>query len=94
MQWNNRGNKYSVPKPVPGASNHRVKGGGKGGWGNELILAEDQKEYTRLVTEARRQKKQDITDPDFLPSILSGDRSRAIGRPKIGPGRTVNSRKR
>jgi RNA-binding protein NOB1 len=95
MQWNNRGNRFSVPKPVAGAANQqRVKGGGKGGWGQGLILAEDQKEFARQVVEGRRQKRLDVMDPDYLPSILSGDKSRVIGRPKVGAGRNVNSRKR
>jgi RNA-binding protein NOB1 len=94
MQWNNRGNRYSVPKPVHGAANQRVKGGGKEGWGNDLVLAEDQKEYIRALSEEKRQKKRDLMDPDFLPSILSGDRNKALRRPKIGAGKSVNSKKR
>ena len=95
MQWNNRGNRFNVPKPVAGAANpQRVKGGGKSGWGNGLILAEDQKEFSRQVVEGRRQKRLDIMDPDYLPSILSGDKGRVVGRPKVGAGRNVNSRKR
>ena len=94
FQWNNRGNKFSIPKPVHGASNQRVKGGGKGGWGNNLILSEDQKEYTRAMAEEKRQKIRDLMDEDFLPSILSGDRLRQTGRPHVGAGRNVNSKKR
>jgi RNA-binding protein NOB1 len=95
MQWNNRGNRFNVPKPVAGAANpQRVKGGGKGGWGNGLILTEDQKEFSRQIVEGKRQKRLDVMDPDYLPSILSGDKGRVIGRPKVGAGRTVNSRKR
>ncbi|OBT50813.1 hypothetical protein VE04_08700, partial [Pseudogymnoascus sp. 24MN13] len=44
-QWSSRGNVYSIPKPVAGSANTRAGGGGKGGWGQTLILAEDQKEY-------------------------------------------------
>ena len=70
-QWNNRGNKYSVPKPVAGtASGKGVKGGGKGGWGNDLVLAEDQKEYARQISEGKRTKTRDLMDEDYLPSIL------------------------
>jgi RNA-binding protein NOB1 len=94
MQWSNRGNRFAIPKPVHGASNQRVKGGGKGGWGNELILSEDQKEYVQALSEEKRQKKKDLMDPDSLPSILSGDRSKGFGRPKVGAGKNVNSRKR
>jgi RNA-binding protein NOB1 len=95
MQWNTRGNVYSVPKPVAGSSNGKlVSGGGKGGWGQGLILAEDQKEYVNAMTGARRKKEKDLMDEDYLPSILTGDRGRACGRPKVGAGKNVNSRKR
>ncbi|KAJ8061570.1 hypothetical protein OCU04_009382 [Sclerotinia nivalis] len=95
MQWNNRGNVYSVPKPVAGTANGKnIKGGGKGGWGNDLILAEDQKEYVREMATSRRKKDKDLMDEDYLPSILTGDRGRAGGRPKVGAGKNVNSKKR
>ncbi|EZF28410.1 hypothetical protein H101_07905, partial [Trichophyton interdigitale H6] len=98
MQWNNRGNKYSIPKPIAGTANTKWSGvgGGKGGWGTGLILAEDQKEHIRAVAEEERRKKKgrDLMDDDYLPSILSGDRQRAGGRIKVGAGRNVNSRKR
>jgi len=97
MQWNTRGNVYSVPKPVHGSANGKWKGGGgKGGWGTELILSEDQKEYTRAVLDEQRQLKKvrDLMDEDYLPSILSGDRNRSGGRIKVGAGRNVNSKKR
>jgi RNA-binding protein NOB1 len=95
MQWNTRGNIYSIPKRVAGSSNTKcIVGGGKGGWGQELILAEDQKEYVNALTGARRKKDKDLMDEDYLPSLLSGDRGRAGGRPKVGAGKNVNSRKR
>lgn len=95
MQWNNRGNVYSVPKPVAGTANGKnIKGGGKGGWGNDLILAEDQKEYVREMATTKRRKEKDLMDEDYLPSILTGDRGRAGGRPKVGAGKNVNSKKR
>lgn len=94
MQWNKRGDRYSIPKPVAGASNRKIKGGGKDSWGSELILAEDQKEYTRAVTEEKRAKYRDLMDEDYLPGILTGDRMRSGGKPKVGAGRTVNSKKR
>ena len=97
MQWNHRGDRYSIPKPVSGAANGKVgqgKGGGKGGWGQELILAEDQKEYLRATNGRSRKKETNLMDEDYLPSILTGDRGRAGGRPKIGAGRNVNSKKR
>lgn len=100
MQWNTRGDRYSIPKPVSGSASGKLnvggggKGGGKGGWGQSLILAEDQKEYTRAVDQQKRQKQRDLMDEDYLPSILTGERNRTGGRPKVGAGRTVNSRKR
>ncbi|RAH62608.1 proteasome maturation ans ribosome synthesis protein Nop10 [Aspergillus piperis CBS 112811] len=96
MQWNNRGNRFSVPKPVHGTSNGKWKGGGgKGGWGTELILAEDQKEYVRATAEQNRRmrKEHDLMDEDYLPSILTGERNKN-GRVRVGAGRNVNSRKR
>ncbi|KAJ9629747.1 20S-pre-rRNA D-site endonuclease nob1 [Taxawa tesnikishii (nom. ined.)] len=94
MQWNTRGDRYSIPKPVAGSANGRVKGGGKEGWGNDLILAEDQKEYVRTLGQQKRTKERDLMDEDYLPSILTGDRGRAGGRIKVGAGKNVNSRKR
>lgn len=97
MQWNHRGDRYSIPKPISGAANGKPragKGGSKGGWGQELILAEDQKEYIRAVTVHGRRKDSNLMDEDYLPGILSGDRGKSGGRPKIGAGRNVNSRKR
>ena len=100
FQWNNRGNVYSVPKPVHGTANgKRTKGkkqhaGGQNGWGQGLMLAEDQKEFVSANTEQRRQRKKDLMNDDDLPNILTGDRSGPGGRVKVGAGRTVNSRKR
>ncbi|KAL9007912.1 MAG: hypothetical protein Q9173_006909 [Seirophora scorigena] len=97
MQWNHRGDRYSIPKPVPGSANGKIgqgRGGGQGGWGQDLILAEDQKEYLRATGGNRKKKETDLMDADCLPSILTGDRGRAGGRPKIGAGRNVNSKKR
>ncbi|KAL8922275.1 MAG: hypothetical protein Q9208_005245 [Pyrenodesmia sp. 3 TL-2023] len=97
MQWNHRGDRYSIPKPVSGSANGKVgqgKGGGRGGWGQGLILAEDQKEYLRATGGNARKKETDLMDQDYLPSILTGDRGRAGGRPKVGAGRNINSKKR
>ena len=97
MQWNTRGDRYSIPKPISGTSNGKfgnVKGGGKGGWGQELILAEDQKEHMRAMQVEGRRKERNLMDEDYLPSILTGDRGKVGGRPKIGAGRNVNSKKR
>ena len=94
MQWNTRGDRYSVPKPVHGSANGRIKGGGKGGWGNELILTEDQKEYEMASVAEKKQKERSLMDEDYLPGILTGDRGRAGGRIKVGAGRNVNARKR
>jgi RNA-binding protein NOB1 len=101
MQWSNKGNVFSIPKPVSGRSNQKWTGprdgGGKSGWGRELVLAEDQKEYIKAMTDGGRQKgrkEKDLMDEDYLPSILTGDRSGGNGRIRIGGGRNVNSRKR
>ena len=93
MQWNSRGDRYSIPKPTSGSAN-QLKGRGKGGWGQELILAEDQKEYMRAVRGQGRRKERDLMDEDYLPSILTGAKAKMGGMPKIGAGRNVNSRKR
>ncbi|CAG8895693.1 unnamed protein product [Penicillium egyptiacum] len=97
MQWNKRGNVYSVPKPIAGSANGKWKGGGgQRGWGTELVLAEDQKEYVRAnqEEERRQRRERDLMDEDYLPGILTGERNRAGGRTKVGAGRNVNSRKR
>ena len=99
MQWNTRGDRFSIPKPVNGSANGRVnlagggKGGGRGGWGQALILVEDQKEYQRTLRDSDRLKSRNPMDADFLPSILTGERGRTGGRPKIGAGRDVNARR-
>ncbi|KIW13545.1 hypothetical protein PV08_08733 [Exophiala spinifera] len=98
MQWNNRGNVFSIPKPTAGSANQKWKGprqgGGQGGWGSDLILAEDQKEYIRAMTTMKRTKEKDLMDQDTLPSILTGDRGQNTGKIRVGGGRTINSRKR
>ncbi|RYP78049.1 hypothetical protein DL769_003266 [Monosporascus sp. CRB-8-3] len=101
FQWNNRGNVYSVPKPTHGSASGKLqagaRGGGKNGWGRDLILAEDQKEYVRQKDEQRKAAAggRDLMDEDYLPSILSGARKGGgPGRIKVGAGRNVNSKKR
>ena len=98
MQWNNKGNVFSIPKPVSGTSNQKWQGprhgGGRAGWGSELVLAEDQKEYVRAMTSGKRSKDKDLMDEDYLPGILTGDRNKSGGRVKVGAGRNINSRKR
>lgn len=97
MQWNNRGNVFSIPKPTSGSANGKWKGGGgKGGWGNDLILAEDQKEYVRATAEQNRQlrRERDLMDEDYLPGILTGERNKGTGHIRVGAGRNVNSRRR
>ncbi|OJD22391.1 hypothetical protein ACJ73_06259, partial [Blastomyces percursus] len=72
MQWNTRGDRYSIPKPTAGTSSGKWKGGGGlGGWGTKWILTEDQKEYVRAVAEEgrRTRKERDLMDDDFLPGI-------------------------
>lgn len=94
MQWNSRGDRYSIPKPVHGSANGKIHGGGKGGWGNDLILAEDQKEYQKATREERRHKERSLMDEDYLPGILTGDRGKTDGRTRVGAGRNVNAKKR
>lgn len=97
MQWNKRGVRFSVPKPVAGASNpKRVKGGGKGGWGNGLMLTEDQKEYVKAVEEKGRmdRRERDLLDRDWVLGIEGGERQRRGGKVKVGAGRDINSRRR
>jgi RNA-binding protein NOB1 len=94
--YNKRGDKFSIPKPIAGTANTKWSGlgGGKGGWGRDLILAEDQKEYTRQLDKDKRERAKDLMDQDYLPGILTGDRGRAGGRLKVGAGKNVNSKKR
>lgn len=95
--YNKRGNVYSIPKATHGSANGKlanVQGGGKNHWGANLILAEDQKEYTRKADEERRARARDIMDEDYLPNLLSGHRPGGQGRIKVGAGRSVNSKKR
>lgn len=99
FQFNKRGNVYSVPKPTHGTPNGRAtpKGtnaGGKGGWGRELMLAEDQKEYMRRGEEQKRARQKDLMDEDRLPDILTGARKGDTGKIRIGAGRGINSKKR
>ncbi|KAF2851864.1 hypothetical protein T440DRAFT_447216 [Plenodomus tracheiphilus IPT5] len=95
-QFNKRGDRFSVPKPIAGTANGKWSGvgGGKGGWGRDLILAEDQKEFQRRVVEEKREKARDGMDEDYLPGLLTGERGKGGGRVKVGAGRNVNSRKR
>ena len=97
MQWNTRGDRFSIPKLVSGSANGKSgtsKGGGKGGWGQELILAEDQKEYLKAMQGNNRKKERSLMDEDYLPGILTGERGRTGGRPRIGGGRNINSKRR
>ena len=97
MEWHHRGDRYSVPKPVHGSASGKAaktKGGGTGGWGQSLILAEDQKEYQRATEGKKVVKAKDLMDEEYLPSILMGRREKPGSRPKVGAGRNVNARKR
>lgn len=97
FQYNKRGDVYSIPKPTHGSANGKlanVGGGGKGHWGSGLILAEDQKEYSRKAAEDRRARQKDLMDEDYLPNLLSGERTGGHGRIRVGAGRNVNSKKR
>lgn len=95
FQWNNRGNVYSVPKPVHGTSHGRLAkhAGGQNNWGASLMLAEDQKEYLKAADAQKRQKKKDLMDDEFLPGILTGDRSGG-GKIRVGAGKAINARRR
>ncbi|RCI11504.1 hypothetical protein L249_7766 [Ophiocordyceps polyrhachis-furcata BCC 54312] len=101
FQWNKRGNVYSVPKPVHGnASGKHTRSssaGGRDGWGRDLMLAEDQKEFVRAVEERRRARRKeiDLMDEDRLPGLLSRERAGGEGgRIRVGAGRNVNARRR
>jgi RNA-binding protein NOB1 len=98
FQFNNRGNVYSIPKPVHGSANGKnasVRGGGKNGWGKELILSEDQKEYSKQMEAERRTKYRDAMDDDYLPDLLTGRRQgHGGGKPRVGAGRNINAKKR
>ncbi|KAF1944012.1 hypothetical protein EJ02DRAFT_342011 [Clathrospora elynae] len=95
-QYNKRGDKYSIPKPIGGTANNKWsgQGGGKGGWGRDLILAEDQKEYQKILLDEQRSKTRDLMDQDYLPGILTGDRGRAGGRVNVGAGKNPIARKK
>ena len=97
FQYNKRGNVYSVPKPVHGTSSgktSKVQGGGRNGWGQTLVLAEDQKEYVRAKETRQRTRQRDLMDEDYLPSILTGERRSGGDKIRVGAGRSVNSRKK
>ncbi|GAB1519537.1 20S-pre-rRNA D-site endonuclease nob1 [Rhizoctonia solani] len=97
FQFKNRGTKYSIPSPKPGAA--------KGGAGStNIILREDQVEFQKGVhQEAVRQRKEQKRvdralaggkgtgmswdDPDWIPEILTGTRRPGGGLPTIGHGR-------
>ncbi|KAF1836097.1 hypothetical protein BDW02DRAFT_546895 [Decorospora gaudefroyi] len=97
-QWNKRGDRFSIPKPIAGTANNKWsgRGGGKGGWGRGLVLVEDQKEVWDKGPAGRKDKERerDLMDRDYLPGILSGERARGGGRVRVGAGRDVNARKR
>ncbi|KKF94099.1 20S-pre-rRNA D-site endonuclease nob1 [Ceratocystis platani] len=98
FQWNNRGNVYSIPKPIHGSSNGKmpknVSVGGQKGWGRNLILAEDQKEFVKASNDRRRLRQRDLMDDDYLPGILTGERKGSSDRIRVGAGRNINSKKR
>lgn len=91
FQYNLRGSKYSIPKP---------KGGNKGnshshlGYGNDIVLREDQKEYTRTLKAYEHSISKTQSDPDTLPSLLMSTSLRdmmlrkTMCPPKIGYGRS------
>ncbi len=103
-QHNKRGNVYSVPKPVHGSASGKAAaaaksgatGGGRGGWGAELILSEDQREYAKKSEDQRRAtaRMRDLMDEDYLPGLLTGYRTGGQQRVRVGAGRNVNAKKR
>ena len=94
-EWNRRGDRYSIPKPTHGSANGKKRaGGGRNGWGHDLILTEDQKEYQRAADERKRTVERSLMDEDRLPGIVTGERGQTRGRVRVGAGRDVNSRKR
>ncbi|EEY20318.1 20S-pre-rRNA D-site endonuclease NOB1 [Verticillium alfalfae VaMs.102] len=96
FQWNNRGNVFSIPKAVAGTASGKLpskSAGGKNNWGTKLLFAEDQKEYERAVEEKRRERKKDLMDEDYMPNIITGERTGSNGKLRLGPGRSVNSKR-
>ncbi|OAA59162.1 proteasome maturation ans ribosome synthesis protein [Niveomyces insectorum RCEF 264] len=93
-QYNKRGNVYSVPKPVHGSASgkrpadRKANSGGQQGWGRSLILSEDQPEYTKLAEVQQRAatRMRDAMDEDYLPGLLTGVRSGAHNRIRVGAG--------
>ena len=74
FQYNNRGCKYSIPLPKSTRN------------GLEMILREDQKEYSKALKNYQKQNR--ITDPfdlDYMP--LDGISKQHVGKPVIGNGR-------
>lgn len=101
FQYNKRGNVYSVPKPVHGSASGKFQAttqggrGGHNGWGKDLILSEDQQEYTRRIEEQKRHRVRDLMDEDYLPNILTGFRNAEYQQKmRVGAGRNVNAKKR
>lgn len=95
MQWNTRGNVYSIPKPRGGNSSGKLAAETrKGDWGSNLILAEDQKEYVKALRIDQRTKMRELMDDEFAPDLFSGMRRNRGTKPIIGAGRNINSRKR
>ncbi|KAG7106036.1 20S-pre-rRNA D-site endonuclease nob1 like protein [Verticillium longisporum] len=96
FQWNNRGNVFSIPKAVAGTASGKLpskSAGGKNNWGTKLLFAEDQKEYERAVEEKRRERKKDLMDEDYMPNIITGERTGSNGKLRLGPGRSVNAKR-
>lgn len=97
FKLNTRGDRYSIPKPATSSASGRVRsGGGTGGWGSGLILAEDQREYQKAVSRQQRTKERDLMQEDVLPGLMGGERSgqQSGGKIKVGAGRNVNAARR
>ena len=78
MQWNNRGTIYSIPKTKHGSANMKGR--------DNLILREDQREYEKAKKAEKYRKELDLLDPDYLPSLITGQRLHK-GGVKVGFGR-------
>lgn len=74
FQYKNRGSVYSIPSP---------KGGRKG----DIILREDQKEYTKALSLKKRLEKKIMNQEMGVAELFGESRLSSTGDPIIGYGR-------